>query len=182
MPLMAAKAARTTQAGQAVSPASTPAITVEPTLALKLSLELKDIAANTPANLNASDPNAPYLDRLLINTNSSTATASTTDDENEPNANGMPRAIRIELQQSRTINNGVATNDGIGLGVRATIDTLNFGSVSLDALAGSNQRFITDAGNTGTLQPFTFTLQQFGMPLTGGWFANNTKINITQIG
>ena len=184
MPLMAAKAARTTQAGQAVSPASTPAITVEPTLALKLSLELKDIAANTPANLNASDPNAPYLDRLLINTNSSTATASTTDDENEPDANGMPRAIRIELQQSRTINNGVATNDGIGLGVRATIDTLNFGSVSLDALAGSNQRFITDAGNTGTLQPFTFTLQQFGMPLTGGWFANNALgvVTPTQLG
>ncbi len=130
---------------------------------------------------------APYIDQLMSGAQSSSLAAD--DNDSEPDATGMPRAIQLELQQTRTLSNGVATNGGTGLGLRAAIETLNFGALSLDLQTGVNQRVdgdfnVASRSGNGKARPVTFTLQQYGLPLAGGWSANNMLgiISPTQVG
>lgn len=140
------------------------------------------------AQMPQTNESAPYIDRLMGGAPLA-GLALDDDTESETDASGLPRAIRLELQQTRTISNGIPTNGGTGFGLRAAIDTLNFGALSLDLQTGVNQNFNSgfngaSPGNNGKVQPITFTLQQYGLPLAGGWFANNMLgiISPTQVG
>ena len=128
----------------------------------------------------ASDP-TPYVDRLLDNGKSNNIAADN-DEQDTPNTTGLPRSIRIELQRSHTLSNGDATSSGNGLAIRAALDTPNFGSLTLDTQLGTNQSVSTSS--PGAIRPFTLTLQQIGLPLGAGWFANNILgiLGPTQIG
>ena len=114
-----------------------------------------------------------YVDRLLFPTGIS-ATMGNDDQGDDPDPNGLPRAIRVELQHTRTLNNGNVVNGGTGIGVRGFLDTANFGSVSAELQTGANRQLSAiDSGAPGAVRPFTFTLLQQALPLAGGWSANN---------
>lgn len=153
-------------------------------LGLKMSLAVAQSAAQPPplsvsTTPSVSDP-ASYVDRLLDNGQASEMAAD--DEQNTINANGLPRSIRIELQRSRTLSNGSATSSGTGLAIRAALDTPNFGSLTLDTQLGANQRVSTS--DNGSIRATTLTLQQIGLPLGAGWFANNVLgiLGPTQVG
>jgi len=128
----------------------------------------------------SSDP-TPYVDRLLENSKSNKIAADD-DEQDTPNADGLPRSIRIELQRSHTLSSGNITSSGNGLAIRTALDTPNFGSLTLDTQLGANQ--IVSTSSPGAVRSATLTLQQIGLPLGAGWFANNILgiLGPTQVG
>ena len=133
-------------------------------------LSSRGTATRSESSLATAGEAAPYVDRLMV---PGGPAPRDDDDVDEPDRDGSPRAIRIELQLARTLNNGNAINGGAGLATRAAVDTQNFGSLSFEMQTGANAQFGTDNGSAGALRPFMFTLQQYGLPLAGGWSANN---------
>jgi hypothetical protein len=101
-------------------------------------------------------------------------------EQRDADPNGWPRSIRIELQWAESRSNDITTS-GAGLAIRGTLDTPNFGSLSVDGQFGRGQSVISQRVNnadgslgSSTSRPFAFTLTQIGMPLARGWSVNNT--------
>ncbi len=126
----------------------------------------------SPSAKSAEAANAtPYIDRVL---NLGESDSSKLDIEFAPNPEGWPRAIRIDLQWAKSRTNGINSNAG-GVNTKASLDTPNFGTFTLDGQFGHSLE-LANGANTGDQRrwPATLTLTQLGLPVAGGWLVNNT--------
>lgn len=104
-----------------------------------------------------------YEDRLIDDGNLAPDFADDIGGGGDPE--GWPRAFRMQLATSRLTRNDRQINEsGIRLG--GMLDTPNYGAFTLDAnLRSSNSDLIGSGG--------LVSLWQRGLPMNGGWFANN---------
>ena len=104
-----------------------------------------------------------YEDRLIDGGNLAPDFADDIGGGGDPE--GWPRAFRMQLATSRLTRNDRQINEsGIRLG--GMLDTPNYGAFTLDAnLRSSNSDLIGSGG--------LVSLWQRGLPMNGGWFANN---------
>ena len=107
----------------------------------------------------------PYVDKVIGDGNAPLDIARDEPDGFDPN--GSARALRVESRgQSSSAGSGRETSAWVNL--RAAMDTLNYGALSLDASARLwDQR--TDERAAGGV---SFSLYQTAVPFSGGWFAS----------
>ena len=82
-------------------------------------------------------------------------------DEANYNAEGWSRQLRLETRLGQDTFNNQRQHRSAGVAIYGLIETPNHGALSIDGQIASNP-----AGST-------LTLRQRGLPLDGGWFANN---------
>ena len=118
---------------------------------------------------------APYVDRVI---DASTLTDNSLDANDKPyDSAGWPRTWRADY--SLISEKGASTTRSHAVGVGGFIDTPNRGAWSLNANLVRQQsdaegREFRSTGIGGS----TFRLDQRGLPLDGGWFANHSAGDI----
>jgi hypothetical protein len=109
---------------------------------------------------------APYADRVMLDA------APRWDDEAQDaapyDAAGLPRSLRFEARTARSNSDFGPTRSG-SVSVRGGWDTLNHGSFSIDGSA----RLWDESATVRERGGVSFSLQQRGMPFSGGWSASN---------
>lgn len=114
-------------------------------------------AARQPAK---ALPDKVYEDRVIDG-----LTAPIQDDEASAEANynaeGWSRQLRFETRLGQDSFNNQRQNRTVGVAIYGLIETPNHGVLSIDGQLASNP-----SGST-------LTLRQRGLPIDGGWFANN---------
>ena len=116
----------------------------------------------------------PYVDRLMA---VSALDAANDSDTFPADTNGWPRSMRIAMQWAQTRNDALTTKNA-SVALRAAIDTINFGTISLEGQISPYSRSTgLDSGsptNSGESALGSLTLTQLRMPLARGWSMNNT--------
>ena len=86
--------------------------------------------------------------------------------ESQRNADGWPRAFRVQATTSRVTRNDV-NSDESGVQLGGMLDTPNYGALSLEANLRTSAGRSDSSGNL-------FSLHQIGLPMNGGWLVNNS--------
>ena len=109
---------------------------------------------------------SPYLDKVIGDGNAPLDIArDETEDDYDPG--GSSRALRVESRgQSSSSDGGRETSAWVS--VRAAMDSLNYGALSLDASARLWEHRVDERAGSG----ISFSLYQTAMPFSNGWFAS----------
>jgi len=106
---------------------------------------------------------APYEDRLI---DGGTLTPDVTSGPAAAHdADGWPRSFRVQATTSR-VTRGDDDLDENGLRLGGMIDTPNYGAITLDANFRAADGYGDDSG-------YLVTVYQIGLPMNGGWRADN---------
>lgn len=118
--------------------------------------------ASPPSRFSAAKalPDKVYEDRVI---NGLTPSIQDDDTIAQPdyNTEGWSRQLRFETRLGQNTFNNERQHRSVGVAIYGLIETPNHGVVSIDGQLASNP-----SGST-------LTLRQRGLPLDGGWFANN---------
>ena len=119
---------------------------------------------------------APYIDRVI---DASTLTDDSPDPADKPyDSAGWPRTWRVDY--SLVSDKGASSTRSQAVGIGGFIDTPNRGAWSLNANLVRQQSDADGREFRGTSTGgSTFRLDQRGLPLDGGWFANHSAGDIS---
>ena len=109
---------------------------------------------------------APYLDKVIGDGNAPLDIArDEADGGYDPG--GSARALRVESRGQSSSSDG-GRESSAWVSVRGSIDTLNYGALSLDASARLWEHRVDERAGSGV----SFSLYQTAMPFSTGWFAS----------
>ncbi|MEP6770733.1 MAG: SdrD B-like domain-containing protein [Polaromonas sp.] len=132
--------------------------------------------AQTAAAPGAAEPEPePYVDRVMEGLPDPDGALQLK--SSEYNEAGWPRSWRVDYSLFRQTGGGDSTSRALGLG--GFIDTPNHGALSVNANLVQQQS--NAPGNQAQNSGSTWRIDQRGLPLDGGWFANHNAGDINTV-
>ena len=120
---------------------------------------------------------APYVDRIL---ESGAQQEQQSEQDQAENLEGWSRGLRLDLLQ--TAQRGSSDSSARGLSLQSFLDTPNYGALSISAdLNSSTVDRPASSGGPTTSKGSTWHIDQWAMPLDGGWRANHSLGDVSTV-